>query len=184
MSPITTARTGILLFLFIIGSKFSFAQQSDDCSAPISLTPSSSCVTTSSTLYNATSSGIAGSCAGTKYDVWYTFTTPSGCTSVNIDVADIAAGGSNLTSANTFIEAFNGPNCGTTSISSCNAMGTTLTLTGLTPSTSYRVRVFTTTNPTSGNAGKWDYDICITYTPPPTNDDCAGATTLTSGTGW
>jgi len=181
MLPLT-ARTTMALIAFILFSKISFAQQSDDCSAPISLTPNSSCVTTSSTLYNATSSGIAGSCAGTKYDVWYTFTTPSGCTSVNIDVADIAAGGSNLTSANTFIEAFNGPNCGTTSISSCTAMGTTLTLTGLTPSTSYRVRVFTTTNPTSGNAGKWDYDICITYTPPPTNDDCAGATTLTSGT--
>ena len=181
MSPITTARTGILVFIFIIGSKFSFAQQSDDCSAPILLTPNSSCVTTSGTLFNATSSGIAGSCAGTKYDVWYTFTTPSGCTSVNIDVADVAAGGSNLTSANTFIEAFNGPNCGTTSISSCIALGSTLSLT-VTPSTSYRVRVFTTTNPTSGNAGKWDYDICITYTPPPTNDDCAGATTLTSGT--
>lgn len=182
MSPVTTARTGILLFFFTIGSKFSFAQQSDDCSAPISITPNSSCVATSGTLFNATSSGIAGSCAGTKYDVWYSFTTPSGCTSVNIDVADIAAGGSNLSSANTFIEALIGPNCGTTSISSCIAMGTTLTLTGLTPSTSYRVRVFTTVSPTSGTSTKWDYDICITYTPPPSNDDCAGAATLTSAT--
>jgi len=61
-------------------------------------------------------------------------------------------------------------------------MGTTLTLTGLSPSTNYHLRVFTTTNPTSGNSGKWDFDICITYTPPPANDDCSGAPTLTSGT--
>ena len=58
------------------------------------------------TLFNATSSGIAGSCAGTKYDVWYTFTTPAGCTSVSIDMADIPAGGSNLSTGTTFMEAF------------------------------------------------------------------------------
>jgi glucose/arabinose dehydrogenase len=95
---------------------------------------------------------------------------------------DLAAGGSNMTTANSFIEVFNGPNCGTTSISSCTSMGTTLTLSGLTPLTSYRVRVFSNTNPNTGNSGKWDFDICITYTPPPANDDCAGATTLTSAT--
>jgi trimeric autotransporter adhesin len=61
-------------------------------------------------------------------------------------------------------------------------MGTTLILTGLSPSTAYRLRVFCTTIPTSGNSGKWDYDVCITYTPPPANDDCSGAITLTSAT--
>ena len=183
MSPTTTARTGILLLLFIIGSKFSYAQQSDDCSAPISITPNSSCVNTTGTLYNATNSAITGACSGTKYDVWYTFTTPAGCTAVDILMSDLPAGGSNLTTSNAFIEAFNGPNCGTTSISSCVAMGTTLSLTGLTPSTSYRLRVFTlNVNPNTNNANRWDYDLCITYTPPPSNDDCAGATTLTSAT--
>jgi PQQ-dependent dehydrogenase (s-GDH family) len=61
-------------------------------------------------------------------------------------------------------------------------MGTTLTLTGLSPSTNYHLRVFTTTNPIAGNAAKWDYNICITYTPPPANDDCSGAISLTSAT--
>lgn len=176
------ARTAIQFFAFILVSKFLLAQ-SDDCATPTSLAPGSTCVNTSGTLFNATNSGIAGSCAGTKYDVWYAFTTPSNCTAVNIDMADIAAGGSNLTASNTFMEAFNGPNCGTTSISSCTAMGTTLALTGLSPSTSYRLRIFTlNTIPTSGSSAKWDYNVCITYTPPPSNDDCAGATTLTSAT--
>jgi PQQ-dependent dehydrogenase (s-GDH family) len=181
MSPITTARTGTLVTIFTIVSKILLAQ-SDDCATPTSLTPGATCINTSGTLFNATSSGIAGSCAGTKYDVWYTFTTPSGCTSVSIDVADIPAGGSNIDGTNTFIEAFSGANCSTTTVGTCTAMGTTLTLNGLTPSTNYHLRVYTTTNPTAGNAAKWDYNICITYTPPPANDDCSGAITLTSAT--
>ena len=180
MLPLT-ARTTMALIAFILFSKISFAQ-SDDCSTPTSLTPGTSCVNTSGTLFNATSSGIAGSCAGTKYDVWYTFTTPAGCTLVDIDVADIVAGGSNIDPTNTFIEAFSGATCSTTPIGTCTAMGTTLTLTSLAPSTNYHLRVFTTTNPTAGNAGKWDYNICITYTPPPSNDDCGSAITLTSAT--
>src|SRR5262245_4198579 len=151
MSPITTARTGTLVVFFILFSSISFAQF-DNCATPTPLTPNSTCVNTSASLFNATSSGIAGSCAGTKYDVWFTFTTPAGCTSVDIDVADIAAGGSNIDGTNTFIEAFSGATCSNTTIGSCTPMGTTLTLTGLTPSTNYQLRVFTTTNPTSGNS--------------------------------
>ena len=30
-------------------------------------------------------------------------------------------------------------------------------------------------------SGKWDYNICVTYNPPPTNDDCSGAITLSNG---
>src|SRR6188474_1313128 len=156
MSPITTARTGALVFAFILLSTISFAQF-DNCATPTSLTPNTTCVNTSGTLFNATNSGIAGSCAGTKYDVWYTFTTPAGCTSVDISVADIPAGGSNIDGTNTFVEAFSGANCSTTTIGSCSPLGTTLTLTGLTPSTNYHLRVYTTTNPTSGNSGKWDF---------------------------
>lgn len=182
MLPITkTARTGALVIIFTIVSKILMAQ-SDNCATPTSLTPGTTCVNTTGTLYLATSSGIAGSCAGTIYDVWYTFTTPAGCTSVNIDMASIAAGGNNLTTSNTFMEAFNGTNCGTTTLSSCTAMGTTLTL-SVNPSTGYRLRVFTLNqNPNTNNAARWDYDICITYVPPPANDDCSGAITLTPAT--
>jgi hypothetical protein len=91
-----TARITTFVFIFTIVSKLLLAQ-SDDCSTPTTLTPGTSCSNTSGTLFNATSSGIAGSCAGTIYDVWYTFTTPAGCTSVDIDMAAISAGGNSLT---------------------------------------------------------------------------------------
>src|SRR5215510_1624956 len=111
MSPLTNAaRTSTLVVIFILMSRITFAQF-DNCATPASLTPGTTCINTSGTLFNATSSGIAGSCAGTKYDVWYTFTTPAGCTSVDITMTDIPAGGSNLTTGNAFIETFDGPNC-------------------------------------------------------------------------
>lgn len=173
-------RTTILLFVFIFASKNNFAQF-DDCATPLQLTPGTSCSNVSGSLYLATNSGITSTC-GTTYDVWYYFSTPANCTAVDIDVADIAAGGSNIDNTNTFIQAFSGANCSTTTVGVCTPMGTTLSLTGLTQLTTYRVRVFTTTNPTTGNTGKWDYNICITYIPPPANDECAAAVTLTNAT--
>jgi PQQ-dependent dehydrogenase (s-GDH family) len=178
-----TARTSTLVFIFTFVSKILLAQPANDnfsCGVSPLLTPSSSCTTTSGDLYQSTNSGITSTC-GTTYDVWYRFTTPSGCTAVDIDVTPIAAGGNNLTAANTFIQVFSVSTCTLTPIGSCTALGTTLTLTGLSPSTTYYTRVFVTTNPNS-QSGKWDFDICVTYTPPPANDDWGGATTLTSAT--
>lgn len=178
----TTARTSVLFFILIFLSKTLLAQPANDnfaCSGLPSLTPSTGCVTSNGDLYQSTT-GISSTC-GTTYDVWYTFTTPVGCTSVSIDVSPIAAGGNNLTASNTFIEGFSASGCSLSSIGICSAMGTTLTLTGLSPSTIYYLRVFVTTNP-STQSGKWDFDICITYTPPPANDDCSGAILLTSAT--
>src|SRR5688572_837305 len=178
---LTNARTSILTICFFTLSKL-IAAQSDDCNSPSTLTPGSSCVNTSGTLYNATSSGITGACAGTKYDVWYTFTTPAGCNSINIDMAAISAGGNNLDATNTFMEVFNGTNCGTTSLSPCTPIGTTLTL-AVGPSTPYRLRLFTlNVNPNTNGTSRWDYNVCISYVPPPANDDCSGAITLGSGT--
>lgn len=172
----------IVLFFALFFSKAVFAQPTNDnfaCTGLPSLTPSSSCTTTSGDMYQSTT-GITSPC-GTAYDVWYSFTTPSGCTSVNIDVTAIAAGGNNLTSSNTFVQAFSASSCSLTPMGTCTALGTTLALTGLSSSTTYYVRVFVTTNP-STQSGKWDFDICVNYTPPPSNDECAGATTLTIGT--
>lgn len=159
------------------------APGNDACSsaAANSLTPGTTCTTTSGTLYLATNEGTKTSTCGTTYDVWYSFTTPSAFTSVSIDVT--VGGGSNLNSGNTFIEGFSGAACSPVLTGSCTAMGTTLTLLGLTPSTTYYTRVFTTGNPTSTPSNKWDFNICITYTPvssPPVNDDCANATLITT----
>ena len=178
---LSNARTSILTICFITLSNFLFAQ-SDDCNLPSTLTPGTTCVNTYGSLYNATSSGITGACAGTKYDVWYTFTTPAGCNSIDMDMASISAGGNNLTATNTFMELFAGTNCGTSSLSACTPIGTILTV-AVSPSTSYRLRVFTLNdNPNTNGTTRWDYNICITYVPPPATDDCSGAVTLTSGT--
>jgi len=179
----STARRTIVVSVFLIFSQLLFAQPTNDnfaCTGLPSLAPSASCSTIAGDLYQSTNSGISSTC-GTSYDVWYSFTTPAGCTSVDIDVSPIAAGGNNLTAANTFIQAFGASGCSPTGIGSCTAMGTTLTLNSLSPLTTYYVRVFVTTNP-NNQSGKWDFDICVTYTPPPSNDDCGGAVNLTSTT--
>jgi len=175
-----TARTTILCFVFILISKNSFSAPGNDlCSAARNLTPVLSCgATGGQTLYQATLTGSPSSGCGTTYDVWYTFTVPSGISSVLINVT---AGGSNINSGNTFIEAFDATTCALVSTSTtlgCNNIGTGLSLSGLTPGVLYYFRVFTTTNPTSTPSGKWSFSICVSYTIPPVppgNDGCANA---------
>lgn len=180
MSP-TTTRTTVALIAFVLFSKITFAQF-DNCATPTSITPGTTCTNSTGTLLGATDSGIPGACGGTPYDVWYSFTTPSGCTAVDILLTVNGAGGSNIDNTNTYVQAFSGANCSVTTIGLCTAMGSTLSLTGLTQSTNYHLRVYTTSNPNSGNSNAWNYNLCITYTPPPANDECSGAITLNSAT--
>jgi hypothetical protein len=187
MSPTTrTARTGLFLLFFILSSKILLAQPvNNDCASATSLTPVTSCgATGSQTVYQATSTGSPTSLCGTTYDVWYYFTVPSGVSSVNITVTP-SGGGSNLNSGNTFIEAFNATTCGAISTGTtlgCNNIASAVTYSGLTSNTVYYFRVFTTTNPTSTPSNKWGFSVCVDYTPPPSNDNCSGATALTSST--
>lgn len=155
------------------------APVNDACSSPSTLTPATTCTNISGTVYLATNAGTPTSTCGTTYDVWYSVATPAGCTALNIDVS--VGGGSNLTPSNAFIQAFSGSACSPTPIGVCTPIETTLALTGLSASTTYYVRVFTTGNPTSTPSNKWSFNICATYTPPPANDDCSGAISLTNG---
>ena len=178
-------RNAVILLLLNLLTKNLLAQSPDNdlCNNPTSLTPVANCVSPASgTLYLANNEGTKTSLCGTTYDVWYSFTTPSNCDNASIDVS--VGGGSNLNSGNAFIEAFSGSSCSPTLLGSCTALGTTLNLTGLSTSTTYYVRFFTTGNPTSTPSNKWTFNICITYTPiptPPANDDCTSAITLSSG---
>ena len=183
----------LLLFSFFIISQFVLAQ-SNSLSTATSINPVTSCgATGSQTLYNATSDGPVSTCAATTNDVWYTFTTPAGVTSVQIDVT--VGGGSNLDNTNAFIEAFNASTtAGVISANTlgCSDIGSGLTLTGLTASTLYYFRVFTSASPTTTPSNKWTFSICVSYVAPilpPANDECSAATTLsigsaTSGTVW
>ena len=180
-----TARTTIQFLFFILISKTLFSAPGNDlCSASTNLTPVTSCgATGGQNLYQATLTGSpASTCGASTYDVWYTFTVPAGITSIDIALSGL---GNNLNSTNTFIEAYNASSCASaTAVNTlgCADAGAGLSLTGLTPGNTYYFRVFTTTNPTANPASKWAFSVCVSYVPPPSNDDCATATALTIGT--
>ncbi|MET3037316.1 T9SS type A sorting domain-containing protein [Chryseobacterium sp. NRRL B-14859] len=155
------------------------APANDDCSGAVDL-PVNSTLTcaspTSGTTLGATDSGLAVSpCTGTADDdVWYTFTA-TGANHVVMLSNVVSVGTSSSTSL--YTQVFSGA-CGTLTSVKC---GTTVNtpLTGLTPGQTYYVRVYnSSTNGTSLYAN--NFNICIgTPPPPPVNDDCANATSLT-----
>jgi len=181
-----TARVFFFLSSLVFFNAANAQPSNDACSSGvINLSVGTSCTTTSGSLYNATTGGPSSSC-GTAYDVWYSFTVPASSTGVNIDLSSVAP--TNLTSANTFFQVFTGTGCSLTAVGSCSPLGTTLNAT-LTAGQTYMLRVHTTTSPSTGNANKWDFDVCISNVAPPSNDECTAATTLsmgsaTSGTVW
>ncbi|AKK73591.1 hypothetical protein OK18_14150 [Chryseobacterium gallinarum] len=155
------------------------APANDDCSGAVDLQVSQTltCASpTSGTTLGATDSGLAVSpCTGTADDdVWYKFTATSANHVVMLSGV-VSAGSSSSTSL--YTQVFSGV-CGTLTSVKC---GTTVntSLTGLTPGQIYYVRVYNSnTNGTSLYAN--NFNICIgTPPPPPVNDDCANATSLT-----
>ncbi|MEJ8816823.1 PQQ-dependent sugar dehydrogenase [Lacibacter sp. H407] len=157
----------------------------DVCTGATNISPVTICgATTNQTLLNATTTGSPTNGAGTTRDVWYTFTTPANIRNVQIAASNF---GGSLTSSNTFIEAFTSSSCAAgvftgTSIGTTASGTSSLSLTNLTPATQYYFRVFTTGTATGGTAANWGFDICVSYTAVPSNDNCAGALVLTSGT--
>ena len=177
----------LLLFLFICSFLFAIAQPANNlCTTPTNLTPQITCgATINQTVQNSTNVGSPTNPAGTTRDVWYTFTTPANIRNVLIAVAGL---GSNLNISNTFIEAFTSSSCAAgvftgTSIGTTASGGPlTLSLTSLAPATQYYFRVFTTGTATGGTTANWGYNICVSYTAVPANDNCANAVVLTIGT--
>ena len=182
----TINRTGVLAIICLMLATVSNAAApgNDLCASATTITPVSTCgAITNQSLFDATSTGSpASTCGATIYDVWYRFTVPSGVNSVEIEVTP-SGGSSNLTTSNTYIEMFNATVCGSvTAVNSrgCNSISTT-TFSGLTSGIIYYFRVFTTSTPTSNPSNKWEFSICVSYTPPPANDECNGAITLSNG---
>ncbi len=182
-----TARAALLVFSILFFVSNPAGAQSNTMGAATAISPVTSCgATTGQTIYNATSDGPTSTCAGTTNDVWYTFTTPANVTSIQIAVT--VGGGSNLNNTNAFIEAFNARTMAAVTSSNtlgCDDINAGLSLTGLTASTLYYLRIFTSAVPTSTPSNKWTFSICASYTTPvlpPANDECSGAVTLTIGT--
>ncbi len=148
------------------------APANDNCSGtPTPITSNLNCVTTAGNMYASTASATAITGCGTTptYDIWYSFVAKA------ID-ATVTLGslGSEFTNPGLQLIA----SCGTPVTFACGT--TTMNVTGLTPGTTYFVRIYSTgTAPTSPtNAG---FTICVTHpanTSTPPNDECSGAITL------
>lgn len=153
-----------------------FAQ--NECSNAVTLTSNTACNNTNINLSSATaSSSIPDGCwaAGTYTDYWYQFTAVS--TTHTVTLSNL---GSRFT--NPRIQIYSG-SCGSlTSVVCGNTSGTpvTATATGLTIGATYYIRV--ANFGAWGSNGNYRADICVTHPqPPPVNDDCSTATSLTPG---
>jgi len=160
--------TIIIVLLGLILSINSFAQPSNnECSAAITLTSNTSCINTAGTNVNATwnpsSLPIPGCGTTDKYDVWYTFVAQSSTHTISLSSA----------SGNIRVQLLSGT-CGSFTSLSCD--NSTLTYNNLTIGNTYYIRVYTQSNNSAGA-----FNICVTHTPP-ANDNCSGATSLTSNT--
>ncbi|MEM9821509.1 MAG: T9SS type A sorting domain-containing protein [Bacteroidota bacterium] len=144
----------------------------DLCSGAEVIVPTEMGTCVTGTNEGATDSGEAGpSCAGSDYqggDIWYSITVPAGETQINYERTASAF-------STTYYALYSGDcdglveeDCGTS---------TTDQFTGLTSGETYYLRLFDW-----GNNDIGEVTFCIsTPAPPPANDACAGAISLTSG---
>ena len=155
-----------------------YERGNDDCSAATVLTPGNTCTPFTDNVINATYTGLLTDCSASTpvYDVWYKFVA----TSVNPTITlTVGASGSNITTPR--MQVFSGT-CGAFSSIACTSIanpGTgSITATGLTIGNTYYIRVYSLngTAPTTNGT----FTICVVDSPD--NDDCATATSLTSGT--
>lgn len=148
----------------------------DECANAITISQTATCVNTSGTTNAATASSQAsGGCGGTPSDdVWYKFVaTTAGAT--------VALSGVTGTSTDMYFAVYGGT-CGSLSAPLVCSDPNTATFNGLTIGQTYYVRVYTW----SSTANNTNFSLCVTqYTPPPppVNDDCINATTITANTG-
>jgi len=138
----------------------------DDCSGAIAfpeLPLDGSCSMVTVTTEGAT--GVtSATCTGAEDDdVWYTFNTPPGVTSLAYDFFKISG------STNRAFQVFLGNCSGLMSVGCYNpAMGGFIS--GLDGGTTYYLRAYTQA---SGEAST--FQLCLYFTPPPPNDACTGA---------
>ncbi|HTE13262.1 MAG TPA: hypothetical protein VK645_19920, partial [Chitinophagaceae bacterium] len=172
----------LIMLMAFLTVKQSYAQVpvNDLCLNATSLTSATSCTAVPGTLNNATVSApaVATTCGIAGGDVWYSFVAQSVYPTITLSSL-----GASLTGTNARIQLFSGV-CGTLTSLGCVSASTFNTATtyptGLTPGTTYVIRIYSNTlAPTSAGAA-WDFAICVTD--PPANDLCSNAVLLTSAT--
>jgi len=151
------------------------APGNNDCSSPtpVGVNSDLSCtITVSGTINAATASGEdETTCSGTEDDdVWFSFVATA--TSHEIDLINVANGTTDL-----YHSVWSG-SCGALTNILCSDPNSS-TASGLTIGTTYLLRVYSWTS-TSGQTTT--FDVCIgTLPPPPANDACAGAISVSAG---
>jgi hypothetical protein len=167
----TTRNTIICLLICLPSFVYSQAPSNDLCGNAISLTSNSTCSNTSGTLVNSTYTAITSPCGsgtGTKPDVWYSFVATTTAVTVTLSSTTFTKPGLQLYS-----------NCPATSSIMCNSSNgnsTSINPTTLTVGATYYIRVY------DNNGSTGTFDICVTFIPPPSNDDCNNAISLYSNT--
>ena len=147
----------------------------DDCSGAISLTVNSdeNCGSVrSGTVQSATqSSQSTTSCSGTEDDdVWYSFVATS--TAHTIELLNISGSTTDM-----YHSVWEGSCPSLSLVSGTCSDPNTQTVGGLTVGNTYYIRVYTYTSTTGQTT---NFDICVgTPPPPPSNDECSGAISLT-----
>ncbi|MBI4929822.1 MAG: N-acetylmuramoyl-L-alanine amidase [Bacteroidetes bacterium] len=153
----------------------------DNCSAAISLTPNTTCVSTAGTLANATTSGLAkASCdvssSSTLKDVWYKFTATATTHTITLTPS------SGLDAVLSLYSACSGTQLGCSDNGGGPGGVEKIIKTGLTVGTTYYARIYSYG---SSMPSTTTFNICVTGTsapPPPANDNCANAVSLTPNT--
>lgn len=150
----------------------------DECASAVTLTvnPDMNCTAvTAGTTLAATNSNIdPDTCYGVPDDdVWYKFTATE--SDHIISLSNIVSVGSDYSESVQF-QVFSGDCNGLTSIF-CSPYSGVGVVSGLTVGETYYVRVYSTND---GGESAQSFNICVgKLPPPPTNDECAAAVTLT-----
>ncbi len=161
--PMPTAGLKVVLLstgLLFCHGLYAQVPANDNCATAVLLTSNSSCSTTTGTVINATSSGVAvAPCTGNPNDdVWYRFVTSS--TDHTITLGSI---GANLNTSGPRVQLFSGTCAGLAPV----ACGTTvIASTTLARNTTYYIRVYSAgATALTSNAG---FTICVTHPAAPT----------------
>lgn len=157
---------------------FTTSPANDDCTAATTLTvnPTAACTSrTSGTLESATDSGEPHVGTGRPDDdVWYKFVATA--TSHRIELLNITGNGSEII-VHEVLEGTCGGGLISIHLSDPDLNPTASSVRGLTVGNTYYIRVFTYGSDINTAT---DFEICLsTPPPPPANDNCSGAYTLT-----
>ncbi|GLB51883.1 hypothetical protein NBRC110019_09220 [Neptunitalea chrysea] len=157
-------------------------QPNDDCDNAIALTVNAdlNCgVTTAGSIEGATPSAQEDIITGIpNTDVWYSFVATTTSHKVSLsNVADVSGGATNINSSTSMGMAVYDTTGGCSALTLINDSDTdTLDVFGLTAGNTYYVRVYGWTTGIQYTT----FDICVgTPPPPPANDECSGAISLT-----